>query len=43
MSDRDLQNLHPVDLHEYEEGEFVGYYLGVPFDWAISSPELIGD
>lgn len=41
MDERDIQHLTPIDIVAYNEGELVGYFLGVPYDWDVLDPYLM--
>jgi hypothetical protein len=41
MDEQDVQKLNPVDLVAINEGEFVGYFIGMVYDWDILDPYLM--
>lgn len=41
LAHRRFGHLDLVDVVSENEGEFVGYHLGVPFDWDTLDPDLM--
>lgn len=41
VGERAFPGCHFIDPSRFFGGEFLGYFLGVPYDWNVSDPDLM--